>query len=110
MIALMLHERTGIVAELFTLEKRFADLVDLAKNYKKNGQPVIKDPFVRQKMVSLYTRFRGSLLNYYRNLTHALKTGYPGPESSVDKLAVSELNKEVAKIGRASCRERESKA
>lgn len=96
MIALMLHERTGIGAELFTLEKRFADLVDLAKNYKKNGQPVIKDPFVRQKMVSLYTRFRGSLLNYYRNLTHALKTGYPGPESSVDKLAVSELNKEVA--------------
>src|SRR5690625_6982907 len=76
MIALMLHERTGIGAELFTLEKRFADLVDLAKNYKKNGQPVIKDPFVRQKMVSLYTRYRGSLLNYYRYLIHALINGY----------------------------------
>src|SRR5699024_3310619 len=39
-----------------------------------------------------------SLLNYYRNLAHALKTGYAGPESSVDKLAVSELNKEVARF------------
>lgn len=96
MISLMLHERTGIGAELFTLEKRFDDLVELAKNFKKNGKPAIKDPFIRQKMASFYTRFRGSLLNYYRNLTHALKTGYPGPESSVDKLAVSELNKEIA--------------
>ncbi len=96
MISLMLHERTGIGAELFTLEKRFDDLVELAKNYKRNGKPAIKDPFIRQTMASFYTRFRGSLLNYYRNLTHALKTGYPGPESSVDKLAVSELNKEIA--------------
>src|SRR5690625_7807716 len=96
MIALMLHERTGIGSELFTLEKRFADLVDLAKNYKKNGQPVIKDPFVRQKMVSLYTRFRGSLLNYYCNLTHALKRGYRGLDSYVVKLEISALNREDA--------------
>lgn len=96
MIALMLHERTGIGAELFTLEKRFDDLVELAKNVQKNGKPVIKDPFIRQKMANFYARFRGSLLNYYRNLTHALKTGYPGPESSIDKLAVTELTKEMA--------------
>src|SRR5699024_9453379 len=69
-----------------------------AKKYKKNGQPVIKDPLIRQKMVRLYTRFRASLLNYYRNLTHTLKTRYPGSESSVDKLAVRELNKEIARF------------
>lgn len=96
MIALMLHERTGIGAELFTLEKRFDDLVAMAKNYKRNGKPLIKESFVRQKMADFYTRFRGSLLNYYRNLTTTLKNGQPGPESSIDKLAVSELTKEMA--------------
>ncbi|WP_106498363.1 acyl-CoA dehydrogenase family protein [Lentibacillus sp. Marseille-P4043] len=96
MIALMLHERTGIGAELFTLEKRFNDMVALTKEYKANGKPLIEDPFVRQKMASFYARFRGSLLNYYRNLTTTLKKGQPGPESSIDKLMVSELTKEMA--------------
>ena len=96
MIALMLHERTGIGAELFTLEKRFDDLVAMTKTFERNGKPLIKDPFIRQQMANFYTRLRGSLLNYYRNLTHALKTGQPGPESSIDKLAVSELTKEIA--------------
>lgn len=96
MIALMLHERTGIGAELFTLEKRFDDMVAAIKEYRVNGRPVMDDPSVRQKMASFYARFRGSLLNYYRNLTNTLKKGQPGPESSIDKLAVSELTKEMA--------------
>src|SRR5699024_12184699 len=80
----------------FTLEKRFDDLVAMTKTFERNGKPLIKDPFIRQQMANFYTRLRGSLLNYYRNLTHALKTGQPGPESSIDKLAVSELIKEIA--------------
>lgn len=96
MIALMLHERTGIGAELFSLERQFNETVELAKTYKVNGEPLIKDPFVRQKMASFYARVRGSLLNYYRNLTTTLKNGHPGPESSIDKLVVSELNKELS--------------
>src|SRR5699024_12851981 len=39
---------------------------------------------------------RGSLLNYYKNLTNTMKNGYPGAESSIDKLVVSELNKDLA--------------
>lgn len=96
MIALMLHERTGIGAELFTLEKRFNDLVEMAKEHEVNGQPLLKDSFIRQKMAGLYARVRGSLLNYYRNLTITLKQGHPGAESSIDKLVVSELTKEMA--------------
>lgn len=96
MIALMLHERSGIGAELFTLEKRFDDMVTAIENYRINRKPVMDDPAVRQKLAHFYTRFRGALLNYYRNLTHTLKSGQPGPESSIDKLAVSELTKEMA--------------
>ncbi|SEN04667.1 Acyl-CoA dehydrogenase [Mesobacillus persicus] len=95
MIALLMHERTGIGGQLFTLEQQFKDLVKMTNEVEEDGKPLIKDPFVRQKMVDLYTRSRGSLLNYYRNLTTTLKRGYPGAEGSMDKLLVSELTKEV---------------
>ncbi|WP_026575797.1 acyl-CoA dehydrogenase family protein [Bacillus sp. UNC438CL73TsuS30] len=95
MIALLMHERTGIGAQVFTLEQQFQDLVVLTKELREDGQPLIKNPFVRKTMVDLYTRSRGSLLNYYRNLTKTLKNGHPGAEGSMDKLLVSELTKEL---------------
>lgn len=96
LIALMLHERTGIGAELFSLEKQFDEVIELTQKYKINGQPLIKNPMIRQKVAHFYARVRGSLLNYYRNLTTTIKNGQPGPESSIDKLVVSELNKELS--------------
>lgn len=94
-IALLMHERTGIGGQVFTLEKQFNDLADSARQLRIDGKPAFKDPFVRQKMVELYSKTRGSLLNYYRNLTKTLKNGHPGPEGSMDKLMVSELTQEV---------------
>ena len=95
MIALLMHERSGIGAQVFTLEQQFEDLVVLAKELQEDGQPLIKNPFTRRTMVDLYTRSRGSLLNYYRNLTKTLKNGQPSAEGSMDKLIVSELTKEL---------------
>lgn len=95
MISLLMHERTGIGGQLFTLEQQFNKLVEMAKRTKKNNIPLLNDPFIHQDMVALYTRMRGALLNYYRNLTQTLKNGRPGPESSMDKLMVSELTKEM---------------
>ena len=46
-------------------------------------------------MVELYTRCRGVLLTYYRNITTSMKRGYPGAESSMDKLMSSELTKDL---------------
>lgn len=94
-IALLMHERTGIGAQVFTLEKQFNELVELAKTLKEDGVPVIEKQMVRKNMVDLYMKSRGSLLNYYRNLTKALKNGQPGAEGSMDKLLVSELTKEL---------------
>lgn len=96
MISLMLHERTGIGAELFRLEKHFDEIVELTKEYEVNGQPLINNPSIRTKLTQFYARVRGSLLNYYKNLTNTMKNGYPGAESSIDKLVVSELNKDLA--------------
>ncbi|MGM9923080.1 MAG: acyl-CoA dehydrogenase family protein [Bacillus sp. (in: firmicutes)] len=94
-IALLMHERTGIGAQVFTLEQQFNDLVSLMKELDEDGRPLMKNPFVRKTMVDLYARSRGSLLNYYRNLTKQLKNGHPGVEGSMDKLLVSELTKNL---------------
>lgn len=96
LIALMLHERTGIGAELFSLEQQFNETVELTQQYKINGEPLINTPEIRRKLANFYARVRGSLLNYYRNLTTTIKNGHPGPESSIDKLVVSELTKELS--------------
>lgn len=94
-IALLMHERTGIGAQVFTLEQQFNDLVSLTKDLKEDDQPLMANPLVRKTMIDLYTRSRGSLLNYYRNLTKTLKNGHPGAEGSMDKLLVSELTKDL---------------
>ncbi|MCK1983158.1 MULTISPECIES: acyl-CoA dehydrogenase family protein [Peribacillus] len=94
-IALLMHERTGIGAQVFTLEQQFNELVALAKELNEDDKPLLGNPLVRHTMVDLYTRSRGSLLNYYRNLTKTLKNGHPGAEGSMDKLMVSELTKEL---------------
>lgn len=94
-IALLMHERTGIGAQVFTLEQQFNDLVSLTKELKEDDKPIMEDPLVRKTMIDLYTRSRGSLLNYYRNLTKTLKNGHPGAEGSMDKLLVSELTKDL---------------
>lgn len=94
-IALLMHERTGIGAQVFTLEQQFNDLVAVTKELEADGEPLMNDPFVQRTMVDLYARSRGSLLNYYRNLTKQLKKGHPGVEGSMDKLIVSEITKDL---------------
>lgn len=95
LIALMLHERSGIAAQVFTLEQQFDSVIEMAKTFRVNGCLLIEDPFVEDGLADLYARINGAKLNYYRNITHTLKNGRPGPESSLDKLLVSELTKEL---------------
>lgn len=94
-IALLMHERTGIGAQVFSLEKQFKELVQLTQHVTEDGAPLIDKADVRKRMLDLYMQTRGSLLNYYRNLTKQLKVGHPGVEGSMDKLFVSEVTKEL---------------
>ncbi|WP_332648559.1 acyl-CoA dehydrogenase family protein [Lysinibacillus sp. 54212] len=90
-MSLLMHERTGIGGQLFTLQQQFEDFVKLAKT----NEEILGNPIVRQKMVELYAKSKGALFGYYKNLTKQLKQGYPGAESSIDKLMVAELTKEL---------------
>ncbi|MEC2057394.1 acyl-CoA dehydrogenase family protein [Peribacillus psychrosaccharolyticus] len=95
MMALLMFERSGIGGQVFTLEQQFNELVAMTKDLKEDNEPLLDNPLIRKTMIDLYTRSRGSLLNYYRNLTKTLKNGRPGAEGSMDKLMVSELTKEL---------------
>ena len=90
-MSLLMHERTGIGAQLFTLQKQFEDFIALAKQQKA----IIENPITRQKLVELHAKIKGALFCYYKHLTLQMKQGYPGAESSMDKLMVAELTKEL---------------
>lgn len=94
-IALLMHERTGIGAQVFSLEQQFAELVKLTQTITEDDKPLLAKTDVRKRLFDLYINQRGSLLNYYRNLTKQLKVGHPGVEGSMDKLFVSEMTKKL---------------
>lgn len=94
-IALLMHERTGIGAQVFALEQQFNSLVELAHDVTIDDEALIEKEDVRKRLLDLYIKTRGSLLNYYRNLTKQLKAGHPGVEGSMDKLLVTEVTKDL---------------
>lgn len=94
-LILLSHERVGVARSTFRLQKQFEELVDLAKTVKKNGIPLIADPIVRQNIAGFRAKTKALLFSYYRHLTNQVRTGRPGPEGSMDKLASSELGQEM---------------
>lgn len=94
-LQLLSHERVGVARQTFRLQKLFEELVELAKSLKKNGEPLIRNPLVRQKLAHFRAKSRAFLFNYYRHLTKTIQAGRPGPEGSIDKLNSSELGQEM---------------
>ncbi|OUM84611.1 MAG: acyl-CoA dehydrogenase [Bacillus thermozeamaize] len=94
-LILLGHERVGIARWVFRLQGQFEELVEMTKRLEQGGQPLIKDPFVRQRLIDYYARTKAALYTYYRHLTKQLKTGHPGPEGSMDKLLSGALIQEL---------------
>ncbi|WP_174733351.1 acyl-CoA dehydrogenase family protein [Mesobacillus harenae] len=94
-LTLLSHERVGVARQTFRLQKQFDELVDLAKTLTSNGNSLIEDPIVRQELASFRAKTKALLFSYYRHLTTAIRTGRPGPEGSMDKLASSELGQKM---------------
>jgi alkylation response protein AidB-like acyl-CoA dehydrogenase len=75
-------ERSGM-GEAIGRENIIKDLIRIAKGMRDKGEPLTKDPVVRQKIAQFY--LEASVLKYLflRNLTHQLRGERPGPEGSV---------------------------
>jgi len=73
----------------------FDDLVKMARQTTRNGQPALEDPLVRQQLAQFYIDLATMKYTLYRNFTRWMKGAAPGPEGSINKLAWSELNQRM---------------
>src|SRR5439155_12022873 len=87
----LLHER-GTLGFALSVGARVAldELIQLARDTKRNGKPAIDDPIIRQRIAALHVEVEALRLNNYRALTSVMRTGIPGPEGSLGKLIRSE--------------------
>ncbi|MFC1977426.1 acyl-CoA dehydrogenase [Chloroflexota bacterium] len=87
-------ERSGIGAAM-ERENIIKDLIKVARETERDGQPLSKDPAIRQKLAQLYIEASVSKYNGLRSLTGQLRGERPGPETLVGNLFGVELNQRL---------------
>jgi len=88
------HERGGqATVQHLGFEREFWELVDTARKYGRNT-----DPLVRQQLAQAYTGVQLMRFSGLRTLAQLADGRPPGPEASVAKLAWSEYHKRLGEI------------
>src|SRR5262249_45008702 len=99
-MGILAHERGPVWT--FTFQRRirrsFEQLVDYARGHDGPGTS-LADPLVRQRLAQSYIEVELLRLMGYRSLTHLLRTGHPGVESSLEKVLGSETDQRLLEIG-----------
>jgi len=97
-MGILAHERGPVWT--FTFQRRirrsFRDLVRIAG--RDGDQSKLHQPLVRQKLAQSYIEVELLKLIGYRSLTRLLKTGHPGVESSIEKIAGSETDQRLQEV------------
>jgi len=75
------------------------DLIQFAKETKRNGEPLAKDPLVRHKLAEVYTDFEVGRMLAYRIAWMLEKGLIANYEASIAKLYATELAQKVANVG-----------
>jgi alkylation response protein AidB-like acyl-CoA dehydrogenase len=94
-MGILQHERGPVWT--FTFQRRirrsFNHLVQMAGAHRASRG--LGDGLVRQKLAQSYIEVELLKLMGYRSLTHILRTGHPGPESSLEKVIGSETDQRL---------------
>jgi len=97
-MGILAHERGPVWT--FTFQRRirrsFRDLVRIAGRDASASK--LRDPLMRQKLAQSYIEVELLRLIGYRSLTRLLKTGHPGVESSIEKIAGSETDQRLQEV------------
>jgi alkylation response protein AidB-like acyl-CoA dehydrogenase len=91
------HER-ALIGNASLQRRTFDGVVMMAQALERNGQPLIKDPVIRNRIVELETRLRASELHGSRLLTMSARGEEPGIAGLVTKLYGTQLGYDVAKL------------
>lgn len=74
----------------------FPQLLDLLKECELNGEPLHKDPVVRNQVATWYTQYAGLQAVNLRMLSAVANGGFAGAEASLGKLVGANMNQEIA--------------
>lgn len=91
------HER-ALIGGNFITRRMFDGLLALARALPLRGQPAIKDPIIRQRMVEVETRLLATEYHGYRLLTMQARGEDPGLAGMVSKLYGTQLAYDIGKL------------
>jgi alkylation response protein AidB-like acyl-CoA dehydrogenase len=90
-ITTLMHERSGSSPHT-RLRKDLDQMIELARRVEHGGQPVSRDPNVRQRLAQHFIEVEALKYTAYRHVSALARGGAPGPEGSIFKLLWSELD------------------
>ncbi|HEV7730932.1 MAG TPA: acyl-CoA dehydrogenase family protein [Candidatus Binatia bacterium] len=93
------HERGPMWTFVFQRKIRrcLSQLLQRAKEHPATAGK-LRDPAVRQRLAQAHIEVEILRLSGYRSLTTLLRTGHPGPESSLDKVVGSETDQRLQEL------------
>jgi alkylation response protein AidB-like acyl-CoA dehydrogenase len=98
-VSTLMYERGSYGARLHPLFKRNINrLIELARQFQKNGQAAAQDLLTRQKLAQCYAEIEIMRMNQLRAFSRISATGAPGPEGSIQKIFWSELNQRLQQV------------
>jgi alkylation response protein AidB-like acyl-CoA dehydrogenase len=89
------HERGTSARQLIVHRMLLDELIRLGRTQQVNGSPACTQPVVRQRLAQAVVEVQLLKLHNWRTLTHILRHGTPGPESSLVKLFWSEMSQRL---------------
>lgn len=95
---LMFERVVGDATMAAAYTKNIDRMIDVARESKRSGRPIIEDPVFRQQLGQSYIDVMVLKYHGLRNLSHQLQGGMPGPEGSIGKLLWSEPNQRINEI------------
>ncbi|HEX2914038.1 MAG TPA: acyl-CoA dehydrogenase [Chloroflexia bacterium] len=98
-ITTLMHERGSFSFNIVvTFEQRLQRLLDLARQTERDGQSIIQNAEIRQRLAKIYTEIKTFKINTVRQMSTVKEGQIPGPEGSLLKLQWSELNQRLAEL------------
>ncbi len=93
-MTVLMHERgTSAIGYQIRLRTELDELMELAKSVERNGRPASDDPLIQQKLAQAYIEVEILKYNIYRSAAKIMRSGKPGPESSITKIFWSEMDR-----------------
>jgi alkylation response protein AidB-like acyl-CoA dehydrogenase len=95
-MGIVAHERGPMWTFIFQrkIRRALSQLIGLVREHPA-AAGALRDPVVRQRLAQAHIEVELLRLSGYRSLTTLLRTGHPGPESSLEKVLGSETDQRL---------------